>query len=447
MIKLDDFLTEPALGRVWDALPDARVVGGAVRDALSGRPVADLDLAVPHRPEAVMQTLRQAGVKVVPTGLAHGTVTAVVDGRGFEVTTLRHDVETDGRHAVVAFTADWKEDAARRDFTINAMSMARDGTVFDYFGGRADLTAGRVRFVGDPATRIAEDYLRILRFFRFQAGFGRVPPDAATLDALKAGIPGLGQLSIERVWNELRRILVAPDPFCAVALMERLGIWTAVVPEAPFVSRLAGLPIDPILRLAAMLPRDGPGLGKARQSNTSADSTAIHLASPSWPGLSGPPVAAGGGPDKPSHDEEGRHVIRGGATEMVDRPAALALAVRLKMSNGDRDRLMRLMETPRPAGSDDDLRRLLADHRPADLLDRSWLDNDPGVRQRLNGMQRPVFLLEGRDVVALGVPPGPAVGALLRDTRQWWMNGGCVAGRRACLNELARNADLPNMGG
>ena len=457
MITHDNFLTDTALGRVWDALPDARVVGGAVRDALSGRPVADLDLAVPHRPEAVMQALRQAGVKVVPTGLAHGTVTAVVDGRGFEVTTLRHDVETDGRHAVVAFTADWKEDAARRDFTINAMSMARDGTVFDYFDGRADLTAGRVRFVGDPATRIAEDYLRILRFFRFHARFGRVPPDAATLDALKTGIPGLGQLSIERVWNELRRILAVPDPFCAVALMERLGIWTAVVPEAACVSRLAGLPGDPILRLAAMLPRDGSGLIKARQSNIGADSTATHLASPSWPGLSGPPVAAGGGkggPDKPDHDEEGRHDgercndISGGATEMAKWPAALALAlaVRLKMSNGDRDRLVRLMETPRPSGSDDDLRRLLADHRAADLLDRTWLDNDPGVRQRLNGMKRPVFLLEGRDVVALGVPPGPAVGALLRDTRQWWINGGCVAGRRACLNELARNANLPNMG-
>ena len=128
-----------------------------------------------HRatPEAVIEALTDAGVKVVPTGLAHGTVTAVVDGRGFEVTTLRRDVETDGRHAVVAFTADWQQDASRRDFTINAMSMARDGTVFDYFGGAADLRAGRVRFVGDPATRIAEDYLRILRFFRFYARFGR----------------------------------------------------------------------------------------------------------------------------------------------------------------------------------------------------------------------------------------------------------------------------------
>jgi poly(A) polymerase len=471
-----DFLTDPALARVWDALPDARVVGGAVRDALAGRSVADLDLAVPRPPEAVMQALRRAGVKVVATGLAHGTVTAVVDGRGFEVTTLRHDVKTDGRHAVVAFTADWKEDAARRDFTINAMSMARDGEVFDYFDGRGDLADGRVHFVGDPATRIAEDYLRILRFFRFYARFGRVPPGAATLDALKAGIPGLGQLSVERVWNELRRILAAPDPSDAVALMERLGIWTAVVPEAACVSGLAGLPADPILRLAAMLPRDGACVARARRSNINAHSTAIDSASPSSPGASGSRVAAGssiGGPDKSGHDGDGRHVgegryveegrpdyegrhvgegspdIEGGVTEVAGRAAALALAlgIRLKMSNGDRDRLVRLMATPPATGSDDDLRRLLADYRPADVLDRTWLDGDPAVRQRLAGMKHPVFPLIGRDVLALGVPAGPVVGALLRDTRQWWMDGGCLAGRRACLAELARIAKLPNMEG
>ena len=235
-----DFLTDPALGRVWDAVPDARVVGGAVRDALAGRPVADIDLATPQPPLAVIEALKRARVRSVPTGLAHGTVTAVVGGRGFEITTLRRDVETDGRHAVVAFTADWQLDASRRDFTINAMSMARDGTVFDYFGGAADLAAGRVRFVGDPATRIAEDYLRILRFFRFYARYGSVPPDPATLDALRDGIPGLSRLSIERVWSELRRILAAPDPAGAVALMQHLGIWTSVLPEAPLTSRLSG---------------------------------------------------------------------------------------------------------------------------------------------------------------------------------------------------------------
>jgi poly(A) polymerase len=376
------FLTDPALGNVWDVLPEARVVGGAVRDALAARAVVDIDLATTRPPTDTMAALRQAGVKVVPTGLGHGTVTAVVDGRGFEITTLRRDVETNGRHAVVAFTEDWRLDASRRDFTINAMSMARDGTLFDYFEGTADLQAGRVRFVGDPATRIAEDYLRILRFFRFYARYGRVPPDPATLAALRNGIPGLSRLSVERVWMELRRILAAPNPEEAVGLMARLGIWNAVLPEAPAVSRLAGLPADPVLRLAAMLTGD-----------------------------------------------------------------PLALAIRLKVSNDDRERLVRLLATPSPAGTDADLRRSLADHLPADLIDRAWLDGAEDTRRRLSKMARPVFPLEGRDVLSIGISPGPHVGALLREVRQWWLDGGCVADRAACMAELARKADLPNMTG
>src|SRR4051794_5680418 len=179
-LRLDPppFAQDQALARIWDALPQARVVGGAVRDALLGRAVADIDLATPRSPEQTTEALRTAGIRVVPTGLAHGTVTAVADGRGFEITTLRRDVETDGRHAVVAFTADWEADARRRDFTINALSMDRDGNVYDYAGGIADLRAGLVCFVGDAATRVAEDYLRILRFFRFQSRYGRRPPDA-----------------------------------------------------------------------------------------------------------------------------------------------------------------------------------------------------------------------------------------------------------------------------
>ena len=206
------FLTEPALACVLAALPEARVVGGAVRDTLLGHEVTEVDLATPRTPEQVTQALHVAGIRAVPTGLEHGTVTAVVDGRGFEVTTLRRDLETDGRHAVVAFTDDWREDAARRDFTINAMSMTRDGAVFDYFGGIADVRAGIVRFVGDPATRIAEDYLRILRFFRFFARYASGPADAAALAAIRTGVPGLAGLSVERVWSELARILSAPDP-------------------------------------------------------------------------------------------------------------------------------------------------------------------------------------------------------------------------------------------
>ena len=219
------------------ALPEARVVGGAVRDALAGRPITDIDLATPRTPEQVTKALQEAGIRVVPTGIDHGTVTAVLGERSFEITTLRRDVETDGRHAVVAFTDDWRTDAARRDFTINAMSMARDGEVFDYFGGIADLRAGIVRFVGDPATRIAEDHLRILRYFRFFARYSAGPADAAALAAIRAGASGLGKLSAERVWSELSRILAVPDPRAAVALMADLGVMDAVLPEGADAAR------------------------------------------------------------------------------------------------------------------------------------------------------------------------------------------------------------------
>src|SRR5271165_1808685 len=193
------FLAEPTLVAVMAALPEARVVGGAVRDVLAGRAVVEVDLATPRRPDRVIEALQAAGIRAVPTGLDHGTVTAVADGRGYEVTTLRRDVETDGRHAVVAFTDDWQADAARRDFTINAMSLTRTGDVFDYFGGIDDLRAGILRFVGDPATRIAEDYLRILRYFRFLARYAGGPADPAALAAIRAGLPGIARLSVERV--------------------------------------------------------------------------------------------------------------------------------------------------------------------------------------------------------------------------------------------------------
>ncbi len=370
-----DFLADPALQAVIAALPDARLVGGAVRDAVAGRPVSDVDLATPAEPASVLQALDAAGLKSAPTGLAHGTITAISGGRGFEVTTLRRDLETDGRHATVAWTSEWREDAARRDFTFNAMSMAADGRIWDYFNGLDDLAAGTVRFVGDPALRIAEDYLRIPRFFRFHARYGTGMPDPAALGAIRAGILGLARLSVERVWSELKRILAIPDPVASVTLMERLGVLPALLPgaSASGLARLvaSGAPAEPLLRLAAL------------------------------------------------------------------RPGASALAESLRLSHAERDRLLALEgPPPDPSMDDDGLRRLLAEAAPGAISARAWLTGQGAMVPRIEAMPRPVFPLIGRDVLALGVVPGPAFGETLRQVRDWWVAGGCRADKAACMAVL-----------
>jgi poly(A) polymerase len=381
-----EWLHDPALAAVLAALPRARLVGGAVRDALLMRQAADVDLATPDPPDVVTQSLRAAGLKAVPTGLEHGTITAVSGHRGFEVTTLRRDVATDGRRAVVAFTGDWREDAARRDFSINAMSMTADGAVYDYFDGAADLRAGRVRFVGDAAQRIAEDFLRILRFFRFHARYGRGAPDAEALTAISAAIPGLARLSAERVWSELKRILAAPDPREAIALMQRLGVLDAVLPEGTDLDRLArllarGAPADPILRLAALLRGDAEGL-----------------------------------------------------------------AYRLRFSIAERERLLALRVPNVPPQNADaaDWRRFLADTSKEVAIGRLWLAGyGPLSRQLIEAMEVPVFPLHGRDLRKAGMSPGPPMGAMLRDLRNWWREGGCVADASACRAELRRRLAEP----
>ncbi len=246
---------------------DTRVVGGAVRDTLLGLPVADLDLATRHRPEEVVRRLEAAGIRAVPTGIAHGTVTAVLPGGPVEVTTLRRDVSTDGRHATVAFSGDWYEDAARRDFTMNALyADPVTGELFDYFGGLDDLADRRVRFIGDPLRRIAEDHLRILRFFRFLARFGDAP-DAKGLAACTARARDLMALSRERIADELLKLLIARDAVPVTALMVERGIFAPVLPEvtADGAIRLAdlaateadaGIPPHAIRRLAALIPTD-----------------------------------------------------------------------------------------------------------------------------------------------------------------------------------------------
>ena len=376
-IALPAFLADPALAAVLEAVPRARVVGGAVRDALLGRAVADIDLATPDSPDAVTAALGAAGLRAVPTGLAHGTVTAVSGHRGFEITSLRRDVATDGRHARVSFTEDWQADAARRDFTINAMSMTRDGAVFDYFAGLDDLQAGRVRFVGDPATRIGEDFLRILRFFRFFARFGQGEPDAAALAAIAASLDGLARLSPERVWSELKRLLAAPEPGQSVMLMQRLGVLGAVLPEGVAPGRLlallaGGAPPDPLLRLAALLDGD-----------------------------------------------------------------AGTLAGRLRLSTEERNRLLALRgQGVDPDADDAALRRALADTPAEALVGRAWLAGREDLAARLRAMPAPRFPLRGRDLQ--GMADGPAVGVALRALRGWWLAGGCVAGAPELLAELAR---------
>ena len=391
-------LLSGAPAAVLAALPGARAVGGLVRDILAGHPLADVDVAAPFPPETITERLRAAGLRVFETGVSHGTVTAVLDRQPVEVTALRQDIATDGRHAEVAWTTDWRIDAARRDFSINAMSLAADGRLWDYFGGREDLAAGRVRFVGDPATRLAEDYLRALRFFRFQARYGRGAPDAAAIAAITAAVPGLARLSAERVWSELKRLLVAPDPCDSLALMACCGVLGAVLPEVvedgtiprlPRLRRLVAITprTDPVLRLAALLGEVTPrGLG--------------------------------------------------------------GLAGRLRLSGEERGRLSRFCGPrpdmrPEPGLDADAARRLLAllgaEEAEAELLLAEAEDGQDRSADRalLAETPVPVFPLLGQDVLDLGVPEGPRIGRLYNSVRGWWFAGGCVADKAALLARLS----------
>jgi poly(A) polymerase len=240
---------------------EARVVGGAVRNTLIGAPPGDVDIATTALPREVVRRVEAAGFKAVPTGIEHGTITVVAGGRPFEVTTLREDIETFGRHAKVAFGRDWRRDAERRDFTMNALSASRDGTIHDYVGGLADIAARRVRFIGEAARRIAEDYLRILRFFRFHAAYGRGAPDPEGLAACIAARAGLEQLSRERVRMELIKLLLAEHVVPTLAVMTEAGLLEQVLGGVPLLASFANmiklehalaLAADPVRRLGAL---------------------------------------------------------------------------------------------------------------------------------------------------------------------------------------------------
>lgn len=254
--------TQAVLAAFARAGVEARFVGGCVRDALLGRPVKDIDLATPAPPDRVMALLKNAGIQAIPTGLAHGTVTAVSGKKHFEITTLRRDVACDGRRAEVAFTDDWRQDAARRDFTLNALYASPAGEVTDFFGGAQDARNGRIAFIGDPRQRIREDALRILRFFRFWAHYGIPPPDAAALDACRALKEMIEELSGERIQQEMFRLLVADDPSEAVALMRQTRVLEVVMggrcdphalPALIAAERQAGFSPNALRRLALLL--------------------------------------------------------------------------------------------------------------------------------------------------------------------------------------------------
>ncbi|NKB19505.1 MAG: CCA tRNA nucleotidyltransferase [Alphaproteobacteria bacterium] len=396
-IDMDSWMAQTQTRTVMNALiaggKPARFVGGCVRDALLGLPVQDIDIATPEPPERVTDLIERAGLRAIPTGIDHGTITAICDGIPFEITTLRRDVETFGRHARVSFTTDWLEDAARRDLTLNALYCDRDGTVFDPVGGLADLKQGRIRFVGDAHERIQEDVLRLLRFFRFFAYYGVGEADENAIEACKRMAPQLASLSIERVWKELSRLLLAPDPAATLEIMATNGILSHLLPEAIHSGRL------PTLIRAEVSTETGPDY--LRRMATIVD---------------------------------------------LDKDGVQTLAARLKLSNADRDQLCDLCN-PRtcpnpladPKANRDALYRLgpnlfrdLVLIGEASFPEQDWLS----LFSLPETSPVPGFLVTGQDVVDMGVPAGTEIGNLLEQVEEWWIAGNFEANRETCLKHL-----------
>ncbi|KQT45140.1 poly(A) polymerase [Aureimonas sp. Leaf454] len=407
-----DWLSDADLQSLLAALvgpgdEEARIVGGAIRNTLLGRAVADIDIATTCHPHTTIERVEAAGFKAVPTGVEHGTVTVVARQRSYEVTTLRRDVETDGRRAKVLFGRDWQLDAERRDFTINALYADSDGRVVDLVGGIGDLEARVLRFIGDAETRIEEDYLRILRFFRFFAWYGEGRPDAAGLRAATRLKSGLSRLSAERVWSELKKLLEAPDPSRALLWMRQTGVLSAVLPESEKwgIDAIHGLtraetefgwPADALLRLQSIVPPDEARMTamaeRLRFSNADRDRMT------SW--AKAGPVAA----DMTASDLRGRLYFG-------DRPAIV-----------DRLRLAVANARARPGGAD-----LSA------LAETATLQRMLGEAESFDP---PVFPLSGDDLKAEGVPAGPSLGLALQSLRRSWVDSGFVLSRERLLASL-----------
>jgi len=363
---------------------EARIVGGAVRNALLGERVADIDVATTCLPAETMRRARAAGFKAIPTGVEHGTVTVVIDGAPFEVTTLRRDVETDGRHAVVAFGRDFREDALRRDFTFNALGLDASGALHDYADGLTDLAARRVRFIGAASERIAEDYLRILRFFRFHARYGVGEPDQGALGACIAGRAGLDGLSRERVWAELRKLLVAPRAAATLSAMAGAGLLMPVIGGVPHLSRFAAIAdplgdeVYPAFRLAALA--------------VAVSEDALHL----------------------------RERLRLSNAEF-ERIAGIAAALEALSGSAALPEVAMLRRLAHRIG---------ADAVAGGLALLGTAETSADIQGLTAEMARtPPFLPTGKDVLALGISPGPKIGQVLDAAREAWIEAGCPADR------------------
>ncbi|EKY30186.1 tRNA nucleotidyltransferase/poly(A) polymerase family protein [Brevundimonas diminuta 470-4] len=378
VLEGQDWLTADATRAVMAALAAAggadcaRFVGGCVRNAVLGAPIDDVDIATVLTPEAVVKALKAAGLKSVPTGMEHGTVTAISERQPFEITTLRRDVSTDGRRATVAFTDDWAEDAARRDFRLNALYADSGGVILDPTGaGYDDALAGRIVFVGEPVQRIEEDYLRILRFYRFFAWYGRGAPDAAAVAACAALAEGVERLSAERVSKEVLKLLAAPDPRPAVRLMQDAGVLGRILPPPDGLTlfeAMVGVSPDPVLRLSALLP--------------------------------------------------------------ADVEAVRASANRLRLSNAQKERLIAAVRAPlAPDISDASARAVIwREGRQAfeDRVRRAWAAGAEAARmQALLALAAdwtpPKLPVGGRDLARLGLKPGPETGRVLKAFEDGWI--------------------------
>ena len=409
-----DWLAEPGLQKLLATLSqdgeEARVAGGAVRNALLGQPVSDIDVATTTVPEETARRAEQCGFRVVPTGAEHGTMTVMVAGRPVEVTTLRADVETDGRHAVVRFGRDWRQDAERRDFTINGLYATADGRVIDLIGGLSDLERKAIRFIGDPEQRIREDYLRILRFFRFFAQYGSGRPDAEGLKACARLKEGIERLSAERVWAELKKLLGADDPSRALLWMRQAGVLTKVLPESEkwgidavhglvAAERDLGWEPDALLRLEAIVPPDVARMAAMAERLKLSKAEAQRLAD--WAFAPTPQADAGDG-------ELARMLYRASGRGVEDRLALALAAARAK-------------------GASDD----------GALVAAAGFDRQLAYAR---GWERPVMPVGGEDLKTLGLEPGPAMGKELKRLEEEWIASGFALDREALIAKARLSA-------